>query len=564
MVQSLVKLAAIGMLVATLPLSALADWQVWTASATRQVLREAAPEKSLPVKLAAARNEWEGFQVLVRSAESVAGVNLVAGDLAGPVGAVLPAACARLYRQHQLEMTIGSFRNDDFKPGWYPDPLIPFVHPLTGKPLQGRLTAVPFALPAEQTHGFFVDINVPADARPGEYRGVYRLTAANGRAVEIPVTLTVWDFALPRVSTFQTALGDPVERMQRYYAQRAKAGKEDSPADWDALAAQVYQLLSEHRINASPPGQGMVPVAQPDGTFQVPADQIDALRKFVDRYHVNAIHTAHPSRAVKDPEAQRERLHAWLAAWDRAITELDRPGVDFFTYLRDEPNTEEDYHYVQKWGRAIKAAKSKLKVMVVEQTKTSDPKWGDLYGAVDTWCPLFPLHDPETAAQRRALGETVWCYTALCQCKPMTPWWQLDFPLLHYRVPMWMAVSQHMRGILYWGGMSFWQQVDDPWTDPKTLDRRAGKKNPLYNGEGTLAYPGRAVGYDGIASCLRMKALRDGIEDYEYFAVLERAGRADQARAVISKLAPTFFEWDRDPAAYDQARAKLAELILKK
>jgi len=301
-------------------------------------------------------------------------------------------------------------------------------------------------------------------------------------------------------------------------------------------------------------------VAQADGSFAIPKDNVDRLREFIDRYHVNAISTPHPRTAVKDPEAESSRLRAWLAAFDRMAAELQRPQVVFYTYLRDEPNEEEAYRYVQRWGRAVRQAKSALKVMVVEQTKTSDAAWGDLYGAVDIWCPLFPLHDPETAAQRQALGETLWCYTALCQAKK-TPWWHIDFPLLHYRVPAWMAWRYRIRGILYWGGMSFWQQVDDPWTDPKTLDRRSRGKGQLYNGEGTIVYPGRAAGYDGIATSLRLKALRDSIEDYEYLAMLERLGRSADAEKIVLPLTSSFFQWDPDPAAYDRARATLAEQI---
>jgi hypothetical protein len=35
---------------------------------------------------------------------------------------------------------------------------------------------------------------------------------------------------------------------------------------------------------------------------------------------------------------------------------------------------------------------SGVQVLVVEQTWTQNPAWGDLYGAVDIWCPLFSLH----------------------------------------------------------------------------------------------------------------------------------------------------------------------------
>jgi len=551
--------------------AAMGDWQVWTLAETRRVLRDEPPGpapsavegKSVEVKLAAARNEWEAFQLLVRADQPVKGINIEPGDLKGPNGALIAAKDARLYRQHQLELKEPTHRNDAFRPGWYPDPLIPFRHPVTGAPLKGaRLTAVPFDLPANETHGFWVDILVPTKAPAGDYRGTYRVTAEGRKPVEIPVTLTVWGFELPSVPTLVTSFGSPADRMRSYYRQRAKAGKDKEPEDWAAVEAQCAAMLSEHRFNAYPPPGSLAPAAKSDGTFEIPAEQVKAFREFADRYHVNAFCTPHPSSAgLKDPEAEKPKLHAWLKAWDRAAATLDRP-ILFYTYLKDEPNKEEEYRYVQKWGRAIREAKSVVKVMVVEQTKTQDEKWGDLYGAVDIWCPLFSLHDPETAAQRQALGETLWTYTALCQLKP-TPWWHIDFPLLNYRVPAWMAWRYRMRGLLYWGGMSFWSQVEDPWTDPKTYGRKKGQeKGPIFNGEGTLVYPARAVGYDGIAPSLRLKALRDAIEDYEYLAILERAGLADKAQEIVLSVTQSFFDWDKDPAAYDKARAKLAELIL--
>jgi len=543
--------------------TARADWQIRTLTETRRVLRDELAGTGTSVKIAAARNEWESFEILMRSDEVIRGINILAGDLKGPGAVILRAEDSRLYRQHQLELKTGTYRNDQFKPGWYPDPLIPFRHPLIRESLRkARFTAVPFDLPADQTHGFWVDVYVPTKARPGEYRGTYRVVAEGGRAVDIPVTLTVWNFTLPRVSTLQTALGSPANQMRGYYRQRAKDGKEKEPSDWSAVETQCAEMLTRHRINATPPPGGLVPVAQPDGSYRIPREQVNKLREFVDRYHVNAIRVPSPTDIVKDPEKQRDKLHAWLKAWDRAAKDLDRPYVTFYIYLKDEPNDKEAYRFVQRWGRAIRQAKSVVKVIVVEQTWTSNEDWGNLYGAVDIWCPLFFLFRPESATKRQALGETIWTYTALCQGKQLTPWWHIDYPLLNYRVPAWIAWRYRIRGLLYWGGMSYWRGVDDPWTDPKTLDRRRGRKNPLYNGEGTLVYPGRAVGYDGIAPSLRLKALRDSIEDYEYLAILERKGLAAKAQEVIMSLASSWFDWEKDPAAYEKARAKLAEMIV--
>jgi hypothetical protein len=194
---------------------------------------------------------------------------------------------------------------------------------MTGNKLEGaRLTAVPFDLPDHQTHGFWVDLFIPANTPPGDYRGVYRVTAGLGDAREIPVSLTVWNFTLPQTPTLVTEFGSP--RLREYYRQRAKAGKEPEPSAWTTIEAQCAQLLSENHFNATPPSEILTPKPQPDGSFRLSPLQVRALREFVDRYHVNALQTPHPSTAVKDPETQRDTLRAWLAAFDRGGTLISR------------------------------------------------------------------------------------------------------------------------------------------------------------------------------------------------------------------------------------------------
>lgn len=553
--------------------SASGACQVWVTSDTVHVLRDEPAGIAQSVTLTAARNEWESFQIFLRSDSPMNGVKVEPGDLIGPGCAVIWAADAALYRQHQLELTVPTYRNEAFKAGWYPDPLIPARHPSSKRPLgDARFRAMPFDLPAHETHGFWVDIFVPANAQPGEYRGTYRVTASGRDVAQIGVELTVWDFELPRVSTLQTAFGSPAGRVRGHDAQRTEAGKEPAVTDWAAIEAQVAGETDRHRINATPPAPALTPQQGSDGTYRFTAAQVEALRTFVDTHHVNALQTPHPNRAVKDPAMERDQLHAWLRSFDQLAAELQRPDLVFFTYLKDEPNTEEDYRYIQKWGRAIREARSRVKVMVVEQPWTepgrrgADRNWGELFGAVDIWCPLFFLHRQEEAAKRQALGETIWTYTALCQGPP-TPWWHIDFPLLNYRVPAWMAWRDGMKGLLYWGGMAHWARVEDPWQQaPYYVGKgvlQQGQKGIIYHGEGSLVYPARAVGYDGIVPSIRLKALRDGIEDYEYLALLERAGRRADAEKIVRPLTESFFKWEKNPAAYATARARLAAMIVE-
>lgn len=546
--------------------------QVWIVTETRHVLRSEPPGNVREANLCVARNEWGSFQILVRAEAPVQGLRVEASELSGPGGHEPGRIQVRIYREHQLYLDHGTYRNADFKPDWYPDPLIPFEHPTMGEKLRdARFKAVPFDLPAAQTHGFWVDLHAPSNAVAGEYRGAVRVMAGQDQVAEIPLKLTVWNFMLPPVPAMETEFGSPASQLRAYDRQRAAEGKDAAPRNWAAIEAQCAQLLSEHRLNAVPPGEMLRPVLQPDGSFRIPAEKLLALRDFVQRYHVNAVQTPHPSEAIKDPESERDRLRAWLAAFDLAAKELNQPHLVLYTYLKDEPNTLEDYRYVQKWGRAVREAKSVVKVLVVEQPWTApgeggaDSAWGDLYGAVDIWCPLFSLHRQESAAKRQALGETIWTYTALCQGPP-TPWWQIDFPLLNYRVPAWMAWRDGMKGLLYWGGLSYWRQTEDAWTQAPFYTGNGrpqqGEKDIVFNGEGSLVYPAQAVGYDGVVPTIRLKALRDASEDYEYLAILQRLGKAAEAQKVVRSLTQTFFQWEKDPVAYEQARARLAALIL--
>lgn len=151
---------------------------------------------------------------------------------------------------------------------------------------------------------------------------------------------------------------------------------------------------------------------------------------------------------------------------------------------------------------------------MVEQTWTApgqggaDSVWGDLYGTVDIWCPLFSLHEQESAARRQALGERIWTYTALCQGKP-TPWWHIDYPLLHYRVPTWIAWRYRMwtallgRAVLLGtGGRSL---VEAPYLRTGSGAPQQGRKGVVFYGEGSLVYPGRGRG-------LRRRCANDSTE----------------------------------------------------
>src|SRR6185295_4120958 len=128
--------------------------------------------------------------------------------------------------------------------------------------------------------------------------------------------------------------------------------------------------------------------------------------------------------------------------------------------------------------------------------------------------------------------------------------WELDFPLLNYRIPAWESRRYGLTGLLYWT-MVFWPE-SDPWLNPLSFKQQ-------FNGEGVLFYPGADAGIDGPVASMRLKALRDGLEDYEYLVLAGDAGR-EKAAAIASG----WTKWETDPARLAAAREELAAIILSK
>jgi hypothetical protein len=60
---------------------------------------------------------------------------------------------------------------------------------------------------------------------------------------------------------------------------------------------------------------------------------------------------------------------------------------------------------------------------------------------------------------------------------------------------------------------------------------------------------------------LRLKHLRDGLEDYEYLRLLTQLGERDFARASALKLARSGYDIERNPAVWAQVRRDMTARI---
>jgi hypothetical protein len=171
--------------------------------------------------------------------------------------------------------------------------------------------------------------------------------------------------------------------------------------------------------------------------------------------------------------------------------------------------------------------------------------------AVDIW-PVLPEQYVASQANITAVqkkGDRVWSYTALEQ-DSYSPKWLIDFPPTNYRIFGLINQQLGLTGILYWAA--------DHWTKNPWADVSYSTDGLNYPGEGMLTYPGSYVGVSSIVPSIRLKWIRDGVEDYEYVQMLKDKGEGAWALNVIGAAAIDWMNWTKDPDTLQRVRATLA------
>src|SRR4029453_2614554 len=107
-------------------------------------------------------------------------------------------------------------------------------------------------------------------------------------------------------------------------------------------------------------------------------------------------------------------------------------------------------------------------------------------------------------------------------------------------------------GELYFDTLSAWERDGRPWED---VYRFGG------NGDGTFLYPGTPdrIGPEAPApvTSLRLKTVRDGLEDFELLRLVEARSGRSTAEAWARRLARSGWDIPPDPAVWSAVHGAL-------
>jgi hypothetical protein len=486
---------------------------VWVTDSLTRVQPTEAPETTASATIQAARNEAEAFQVIVRApnSQALSNVNVAASDLVGP--GFIAASNITYYREHYVPVHVQSAQVNNgwyapYAPGTWPDALIPSTVP------GGTYSSFPFAVSAGQNQPVWIEVYVPKGTAAGIYSGTVTITATGIAPVTIPLTLTVWGFTLPDRPALASAFGGYDHSF--WIAYQYSAG-----SDQQTLKMNLYTALQAHRL-----GIGVVP----------------------DVADVGGVGALMPRQRMieVDPSMSDANILSLTSTF------VANGWVDSLETLPvDEPSTQAEYDAIRQLAPRFKSLGIPLLTTIQNSTA-----WTAINGSVDIWVPVFYecVYDATQISAKLAQGNQVWSYAAGVQPNN-APTWLLDYDLIHYRIPAWLNYRHGQTGLLYWT-TAYWQD-GDPWTNAANVSPSSG------NGEGVLFYPGDKVGAPNAAiPSLRLKAIRDGVEDYDYLALLAQLGDSALAASLAQTLAPAWDNWAHDPAALAAARAQAAARIV--
>jgi uncharacterized protein (TIGR03382 family) len=179
---------------------------------------------------------------------------------------------------------------------------------------------------------------------------------------------------------------------------------------------------------------------------------------------------------------------------------------------------------------------------------------------------------PHAGNQRSKYGTNVWWYQGCMSfgCSGVGagydytggsgwPTYAIDSDGTRNRAMEWMSFSYDITGELYYETtMAYFDNAPGPWVNQYKFGG---------TGDGTLFYPGTTDKIGGSTEIpvesLRMKAIRDGMEDYELLALAKKLGFEAEAKAIAKRVYEVTYKATTTPAALQTARHDLAALILK-
>ncbi|WP_460639821.1 glycoside hydrolase domain-containing protein [Larkinella harenae] len=561
------------------------------------------------VSLKAARGEYISFQLVLtnQSAEALKGIQVSMQPFRSGNTQWSNAPELFLAWSVQVKTPTTGYPKTTLGKGWYPDALIPFSAIQQGTVPPKGIWVYPLQLPDfnnriedQRSQFFWVDQYIPfdrKDAPAGRYTSTISVVI-DGVTKSIPVQLDVWDFAIPNENSLKASL--------------QHEGFVSSMTEKEEL--EIYQLMKRNRVCV------MDPTYKPVLTKKAGVNAIDwtAFDHRLKKYLTGAAFTKehgyvfgpgygtpvetfllpfdvygkHDTRGWPDVgKPNVERNPANKAAYTAMIRQvrahlkplINPKTTDLTVYLNglDESYFPEAWDRMAYYGNLFKKEYPEAKFRV--DGSYNDTAMKVIDRSISAWAVHTIDFDENRMAAYTKKGIDQWLYGPMIYESKVNSWVGsstfTDLPLVNDRAISWSVWKYRAHSWISWGigagwkaawyDTETWKSANDGGHDNGNADGYDHKK---MNGNALLIYsPGIIPNVKVAAPSIRLKTLRNGVQEYEYMRLLasqdKNKGRADAlvndviARPFGDQSVGKLDVWSYDPELWDRKRLELGELI---
>ena len=498
---------------------------IWTADANEKITQETSEAyrgmmQQNSVNVIAARNEYEGGQIILTAEKAVESYDVLVSDLKAADGTEYAAENIAIY--HEKYYFVSSGKDYYTQVGYFPDCLLPFE--LAKQAGENRVEA-------DRNQGVYLSFFVPAEQEAGVYTGSIQIVA-DGTVNTVPVSLTVYGATVSEEVHADSAFS------LAWYLWR---GELDTTLD---MRMEYAEFLAEYRLSGYDIFRSL--------EFKSPAEiekyidtvtalakepkiaslKLRALKRTVSDYTVDGVNYGNVKVSVLDEEAMADFMVAFA---ERSFEEGFDILSKLFIYEIDEPElngfTAND---LTAFGESVRLTKERaVNTLNANRTRynadpalfdaviksieempnivTCNSDWGEL--SHTTYCPYFSnVNNPTDLSdfQESSFSE-IWWYGCNVPNSPY-PTYHIGDTLLSARLASWMQYDYNIAGNLYWAVDYYPNDSENYYTENGSY---------LIEGEGVLTYPGKPYGAEGPLPSMRLEAIRDGLEEYELLRSLE-------------------------------------------
>ena len=441
-------------------------------------------------------------------------------------------------------------------------------------PLDGPIT-----LQANRSQAFLIKVSAPKDAAPGQYSAFAEVKDGDGKQIKCAnVYAYVWDFALPDSPHVKT-LTD-VGWWGIYAADPQLYSGDDGYA-----YKFYYDTLLENKVNAY-----SMPNLLSGNYGELDEDALAVVTAYLDDPRMQSFNplgwkTGLTEDNIKAAYEFLSQKPEWL---EKAY---------FYPDNNDEPMTKAQLNSVIESANLIKSAWGEKYKLIIPMhwntlldSKTGMDHFEYLKDSVTVWCAhtffFNTLADqkenksltirvkaktesklgtfPERMAKEQAEGDEVWWYITRFAHTPEFAL-SIDDKEVDHRILFWQQKLYNVDGFLYYASTDWYgagaSQHNWGWNSKHEVD--TGTINPFnYYGNGVLLYHGGYVGrlHECVES-IRLESIRDGIEDYDYFDLLDEKYGEGTSTLIIKQITTQLGTYKSDPELFTSLRLAVGNLL---